>query len=304
MDFSIVITNYNYGGFVAEAVESALQQTKMPKEIIVIDDGSTDGSREILTNRFGSDPRVRLHFQANAGQLAAIAQGARLATGDVICALDADDTYAAGYLHALDTLYTQQPEVSFVYCNLRFFGNQEGTLFDPGLRSRVIGLTVLATRFALKWNCSATSAISMRRLLFLRAVDVPQDLLDLCRYWGDWGLNLGGSILGGFKYVIAEPLVNYRVHKNNNTMGAHFGHVRTTQHEFSRWNMAVYYGSRIRLGRDQLRLAKSEFKTRASPTFREALEYIGYLWQAPLNIPIKLERSFSILRHFVRARRR
>jgi glycosyltransferase involved in cell wall biosynthesis len=58
--FAVVITNYNYRPYVVEAVDSALNQTHAPVQVLVVDDGSTDGSRDLLTERYGQDPRVSL----------------------------------------------------------------------------------------------------------------------------------------------------------------------------------------------------------------------------------------------------
>jgi glycosyltransferase involved in cell wall biosynthesis len=86
---SIVINNYNYGRFVAEAIKSALAQTHTNTEVIVVDDGSSDDSREIIS-RFGD--RVSAVFKANGGQASAYNAGYKTAQGEVVCFLDSDDT--------------------------------------------------------------------------------------------------------------------------------------------------------------------------------------------------------------------
>lgn len=88
MLFSIVINNYNYGAYIGQAIESALNQTYQPLEVIVVDDGSTDDSRAVITS-FGA--RIRTLFQENAGQNAACNAGWREAKGGYILFLDADD---------------------------------------------------------------------------------------------------------------------------------------------------------------------------------------------------------------------
>jgi len=64
---SIIVSNYNYERYVAAAIDSALAQTIPDCEVIVVDDGSTDGSRAVL-NRYREDPRVTLILQENGGQ--------------------------------------------------------------------------------------------------------------------------------------------------------------------------------------------------------------------------------------------
>jgi hypothetical protein len=87
---SVVIDNYNYAQYLAQAVESALAQTYPDTEIIVVDDGSTDDSRRVLDG-FGA--RIRTVYQDNAGQAAAFNAGFAASRGEVIAFLDADDAW-------------------------------------------------------------------------------------------------------------------------------------------------------------------------------------------------------------------
>ena len=85
---SIVVNNYNYAHFLAQAVESALRQTYPCVETIVVDDGSTDNSREVL-EAFGD--RIRTVFKENGGQGSAFNAGFKASQGDIVIYLDADD---------------------------------------------------------------------------------------------------------------------------------------------------------------------------------------------------------------------
>jgi hypothetical protein len=89
---SIIVNNYNYGRFVGEAIESALAQTYTPVEVIVVDDGSTDDSRERIAE-FAE--RIRPVFKANGGQASAFNAGFAAGWGDVVLFLDADDVLLA-----------------------------------------------------------------------------------------------------------------------------------------------------------------------------------------------------------------
>ncbi|HEX4269739.1 MAG TPA: glycosyltransferase family 2 protein [Rhizomicrobium sp.] len=89
MLFSIVINNYNYAGYVREAIESALAQDYSDLEVIVVDDGSTDNSRDVISGFAGKIIPV---FKENGGQGSALNAGFAAARGDVILFLDADDT--------------------------------------------------------------------------------------------------------------------------------------------------------------------------------------------------------------------
>ena len=88
MRISIVIDNYNYANYVAQAIESALAQTHADVEVVVVDDGSTDASMEVI-RRYAD--RVQVVQQPNGGQGAAYNAGFARATGEVMIFLDADD---------------------------------------------------------------------------------------------------------------------------------------------------------------------------------------------------------------------
>jgi glycosyltransferase involved in cell wall biosynthesis len=88
MRVSIVIDNYNYAAFVAKAIESSLAQTHEDVEVIVVDDGSTDSSVEVIN---GYVDRVKLIAKRNGGQGSAYNVGFAASTGGVVIFLDADD---------------------------------------------------------------------------------------------------------------------------------------------------------------------------------------------------------------------
>ena len=85
---SVCVDNYNYAHYVREAIESALGQSYRPVEVVVVDDGSTDGSRDVI-EAFG--PKVRACFTPNRGQGAAFNTGFAECRGEVVIFLDADD---------------------------------------------------------------------------------------------------------------------------------------------------------------------------------------------------------------------
>ena len=95
---SIIIPTYNYAQFLPEALESVFSQTFKNYEIIVVDDGSMDNTREIVGN-YGE--RVRYFYQANSGVSAARNKGIREAEGDYLAFLDADDLYRPEFLEIM-----------------------------------------------------------------------------------------------------------------------------------------------------------------------------------------------------------
>lgn len=100
--FSIVIANYNYGHFLRQAIESALTQDWDRLEIIVVDDGSTDNSADVI-HSFGE--KITAIFKKNGGQRDANNVGFARSTGDVVIFLDADDVLMPGALRAIASVW-------------------------------------------------------------------------------------------------------------------------------------------------------------------------------------------------------
>ena len=121
--FSVIIPNYNNGATLGRAIDSVLAQTYAAHEIIVVDDGSKDHSREVCA-AYGS--RVVYVYQDNAGVSAARNHGARVATGDWLAFLDADDTYFSMRLQVHADWIRREPDIDFL------LGDQEFRTPDDG----------------------------------------------------------------------------------------------------------------------------------------------------------------------------
>jgi len=112
IQFSVIVPNYNNAATLARAIESILGQDHPAHEIIVIDDGSKDESAAVVA-RFGT--RVRYIFQENAGVSAARNHGARVATGNWLAFLDADDIYLPGRLSTHAAWLARDPGLDFLF---------------------------------------------------------------------------------------------------------------------------------------------------------------------------------------------
>jgi len=108
---SVVVPVRDGEAFLAEALESVLRQEPAPLEVVVVDDGSTDGSRA-LAERFG--PPVRVLSQRNAGPAAARNRGVEATGGEVLAFLDADDLWLPGKLRAQVGHLAEHPESDVV----------------------------------------------------------------------------------------------------------------------------------------------------------------------------------------------
>lgn len=114
MRFSIVIPLYNKASVVGRSVSSVLGQSFQDFEIVVVDDGSTDGGLSVLTSEF-DDPRIRVVAQANAGPSAARNRGCDEARGDWVVFLDADDELLPNALAAFAGLQRKYAGMA-AYC--------------------------------------------------------------------------------------------------------------------------------------------------------------------------------------------
>lgn len=133
--FSIIIPTFQHRAFLEEALHSVLEQEYPTFEIIVIDGGSRDGTTELLHAYQAANPgRVYWRSEPDRGQADAINKGMRLATGDIVGWLNADDRFAPGALAAVQEFFVRNPQADFVYGDALAL-NREGRAF--GVRQHV-----------------------------------------------------------------------------------------------------------------------------------------------------------------------
>jgi len=122
MQVSCIIPCYNAERFLGEAIESVIAQTLSPTEIIVIDDGSTDGSAAVAA-RYAD--RVKYLHQHNAGPAAARNRGVELSRGDFVAFLDADDLWHSEKLERQAARFAARPELEACVTHLTAFWEDE-----------------------------------------------------------------------------------------------------------------------------------------------------------------------------------
>ena len=221
--FSVVICNFNYARFVGEAIQSALDQNYPPDrlQVIVVDDGSTDGSR-LVYRQFAGDPRFMAVLQENRGQSAAFAAGACAATGDYICLLDSDDLFLP---HKLERVATHIAQLRETPDNL--FLCHDLAIEDIGgatpVRVRqswfdVAGITQLPDRMTLADQVMEFPFSIPCGLVFSRSVIVA--CLQAIPSWdfkrGTDGVLCPAAFLKtGSVHYLKEQLGCYRIHADN-----------------------------------------------------------------------------------------
>lgn len=206
---SIVINNYNYDRFVREAIESALAQTYDNCEVVIVDDGSTDGSRPII-EEYGS--RIRVLLQENAGQASAFNTGIRAARGEYVLLLDSDDYV---YPEAVETCLKSFPEhYSRVYFQLKVI-DENGTPIDGSIGIRTFrtfdGDVMSMLRSEQGHWAPPTSANFYRASILKSILPVPEKEYKIC---ADLFVNLRTFFLGSIR-SIDSTLGAYRIHGQN-----------------------------------------------------------------------------------------
>jgi glycosyltransferase involved in cell wall biosynthesis len=198
---SVIVPTYNYARFLPAALDSALGQTFRDFEALVIDDGSTDDTPEVV-RPYLADPRVRYHRVANGGPARARNVGLGLARAPLVAFLDADDLWLPAKLERQVALFRRDPGLGLVYTRRRLM-DEEGCDLDCGEPAPHRG-DVLRALLACNFLCLATCML--RREVFTAVGTFDETL----KQSEDFDLWLRIAERYRFDYV-DEQLVRYRV---------------------------------------------------------------------------------------------
>lgn len=216
----VLITNHNYGEFVTKAIDSARAQNHPHVRIIVVDDGSTDNSPDVLS---GYADAVEVVLKENGGQASAINAGMERCRGDVVMMLDADDVlrpYAASKVAAA---FAADPNVVKVQTLMEVIdadGRPTGATKPPRHRPMLNGdmrQAELAFPFDLPWV--PTSGNAFRTVPLRRILPIPEADYPLCAE--SYLIHLAALL--GPVVSISEPGTLYREHGRNHYDGRFTG---------------------------------------------------------------------------------
>jgi glycosyltransferase involved in cell wall biosynthesis len=237
---SVILPAFNSAGFLAEAIESIYKRTVAPHEVIVVNDGSTDGTESLLRRlSAGLPPTFRWITQENRGSASARNLGIRLATGNFIAFLDHDDVWLPQKLARHVEQFEAQPELTLSFTAMRvapYERTDDGSLrplpieLQPSALSgaaRADDGTVLGTAYLQRdWSSApegvlgtlmsqspigSLSTVMVRREAFDRVGGFSEDL----RVADDWLMWLKMAAAGMRFGHIPEALVEYRWHLRN-----------------------------------------------------------------------------------------
>ncbi len=218
---SVVITCYNYARYVGGAIESVLNQSFQDIEIIIVDDGSTDGSDTVISS-FLFDHRIKYFHQENRGQAKAKNKGIKESTGEFVAFLDADDQWEKTKLEKQILLFQNQ-DTGVVYSRAQYI-DAAGHPME----------LILSDKYLQPRSGKVTNWLYMNNFVPFSSAIVRKTCFDMLGMFDeslsmgiDWDLWLRISTRYSFAYV-NEPLLLYRV--------GHPGQMsknETTRHECS-----------------------------------------------------------------------
>jgi glycosyltransferase involved in cell wall biosynthesis len=221
---SILIPSYNYAKYVAVAVDSALAQTYPNVEVLVSDNCSTDGSWELLNERYGADPRVRLNRNAtNIGMARNFDRLMELARGEYVLCLSADDFLFPSHLSKLEERFASEPGLDVVYCNA-YFAHEDGTVYAQRALAGQFPVDHVDARDELVEEFTSVCPVCLPCALFRRDVLLEPGILGdpgNGQDARDWEVIIRLALAGKRFAYIAEPSMAIRVHADQFTGDAY-----------------------------------------------------------------------------------
>ncbi len=237
---SVIINNYNYGRYVAESIESALNQRYANKEIIVVDDGSTDNSREVIS---GFGDRIIPIYKNNGGQASAFNAGFAKSRGSLICLLDSDDVFLPTKIEVVLEAFETSPR-GWCFHQLQWTDAKLNPIETPQIPYRTgnYDFRIEARRGKCRFYPPPTSGLSFSRHLLDQLLPMPEAItIASDNYLKQSSLAIESGCF------LAEALALQRIHGKNAYTGR--------KHDSARANVALAIATGLRANFPQLREA-------------------------------------------------
>ena len=286
---SVIIPTYNHARFLASAIDSALSQTLKPSDVIVVDDGSTDGTSNVLEAFEG---KVRVVRQKNQGVAAARNSGVEMATADYLAFLDADDVWLPRKLEMQLNRFRAEPGLGLVHCGLEQIDEDNRTLGRSvdGMEGSVADEMLLFIRSTI---LGGGSGAMMPRAVFQEAGKFDERLSTSA----DWDLyyRIARKYKIGF---VPHVLLQYRLHGTNM-----HGSVRAMEHDMLlAYSKAFLSADDVDLP-EQRRCLGNLHKVLAGSYFSTG-ERLGFLRNALKSVILTPDNITYFAQYPVRRRRR
>ncbi len=210
---SVVIPLYNHARYVEAAVSSVLSQTLPADEIVIVDDGSTDGSARVAASLAARCPQIRFWSKPNGGAHAAINDGVARSTGEFVAILNSDDLFHRERLERVLTVFDRHPAADAVCTGLDFIDGRGRPMANAWYENSVafhrrsgdLGFSLVNSNFVM-----TTSNLVLRR----RVLEAAGGFSGL-RYAHDLDYLLRLVVQGRDLRRLDEPLISYRTHDSN-----------------------------------------------------------------------------------------
>lgn len=201
-DIEAVITSYNQGSMICEAVRSVCDQTVLPKGIIIVDDGSTDQHsidvlNSIKNNRELPVP-ITVHFQENGGVSAARNTGIHMTESSMVLVLDGDDKLEAGYIENVSRLLSDDPAMVIASSWMQTFGVLDAVVRPTG--GNIVPF--------LSHNCCPATHI-FRKKFYEQCEGYDESMRSGFEDW-DFFLSMLETTPDAHAGIVENPLINYR----------------------------------------------------------------------------------------------
>ena len=287
---SVVINNYNYARFLPEAIDSALNQTHQAAEIILVDDGSSDGSQDLVKATYGT--RVKLIESANFGQLNALKLGVAAASSSYVAFLDADDRWQPNHLELVADALQRDPGIGFIIANNVKFGDADGLGYAI-TQNEDYGYTTLAG-LTREWLGAPTSCLVIAKeyLHFLNAL--PETLLAKWKTRADDVIIYGAAICGARKFRLATPSVDYRIHGKNLFQGQSRSVTKSAAYEEQRAELLRTLNAYAFPGMNNAQIIAQELARNNLRKYRNRRNLVRNIWASPASTWTRLQLAAAV----------
>lgn len=227
---SVIVPNYNHAQYLEKRIDSILNQTIQDFELIILDDHSTDTSKEVI-ERYRTNPKVKaiVYNETNSGSVFKQWQkGITLARGQYIWIAESDDWAEPGFLEELLKVFQQEEKLLMVYSDSRIFNEEEqnsNMLFSDRRNQVAPGLWtndyIKEGRTQLEESLSDWCSVNNASAVLFKSEALKNLQIDLnhYNYAGDWAVYVDIALRGkiGYRHL---PLSNYRDHAQNASKNA------------------------------------------------------------------------------------
>lgn len=277
MKVSVLMATYNGAAYLGEQLKSILEGDRPLDELVIVDDGSSDGTLAMARRICEGYPSVSLVIRENANNIGAsstFARAVKESSGDLVLFADQDDIWMPGKIKAFEDLFTEHPELLMAY--------SDGDIMDAAMQPT--GRTIFSTRnkahlerggdrlpLEVAANPDIKGCTMALNGSFARRIFAEIDPASLAHWGHDHWAALFAYGLGPVE-VIAAPFIKHRIHGGNASAGMRFNPLNAAHRrrylKKAREQGGSYFVDRYKVAIDHARRSGTEF----SPALLQALE--------------------------------